>query len=268
MNELHSNEHQDDPDRNIEQPPAAIESRSPAINNPASSSDGKKKEKHWPQRIEAVCAVMLVLITGTYTYYTRGQLRLTREAVRQSKADNAAAIAAQQKLAQDSLIKSQENFDKSASDARDAFRDDQRAWVGPISITAPEVKAGSPIPTIGIVIKNSGKTPALRFASNITMRVFRKNEPFRPIFTSPTGPPSIDVVQPNMGMLLNTGAAKTPLTDTDITAFHNREFFIYFFGKLTYVDAFKRIHHTTFCVFYDPVTLKEMQSCNAYNTAD
>src|SRR5882762_3649802 len=72
MDANESNGHQDDPGSDTQQLPASIERRDTAIND-SNSNSGTKKEKYWPQRIETICAVLLVVITGTYTYYANKQ---------------------------------------------------------------------------------------------------------------------------------------------------------------------------------------------------
>jgi hypothetical protein len=95
MDATESGNHQDDPSRDVHQSPSAVERPRPAINNPTGESGTAKQKTNWPQRIEAVCAVMLVIITGTYTYYAAGQLhKMKRSTDAAEKAANAAASAA------------------------------------------------------------------------------------------------------------------------------------------------------------------------------
>src|ERR1039458_1794139 len=103
MNELENNDHQNDSHGDIEQPPAPIKRTHSAVNDSTGSNQSRKKETNWPQRIEAVCAVLLVIITGFYTFYARkqlkamqGQIAEMKNARAQSKLDNANAISAQQ----------------------------------------------------------------------------------------------------------------------------------------------------------------------------
>jgi hypothetical protein len=49
MNELNGSDHQSDPERDIQQPPAAVERANPAANDTASSNQPNKKESKWPQ---------------------------------------------------------------------------------------------------------------------------------------------------------------------------------------------------------------------------
>jgi hypothetical protein len=48
----------------------------------------REDKTNWPQRIEAVCAVLLVVITGAYTYYAAGQLHKMKRAVEAAEGAN------------------------------------------------------------------------------------------------------------------------------------------------------------------------------------
>jgi hypothetical protein len=78
----------------------------------------------------AIIGVLALSIYHGQLAVMSGQLAEMQEARKQSKVDNAAAIAAQQKIATDALIASQENFQKSSENAEAAFRNEQRAWIG------------------------------------------------------------------------------------------------------------------------------------------
>ena len=53
--------------------------------------DAGNRQEHWPQRVQAVCAFVLVLITGFYAYYARQQVKETQRAIIQT--ENLAARA-------------------------------------------------------------------------------------------------------------------------------------------------------------------------------
>ncbi|SRR6266478_2684424 len=88
MDAIESTDHQDDANRDIQQPPAAIEGQNPEVNSATGGNNGAKNEKYCTQRIEAVCAVLLVLITGTYTCYARKQWRASMDQVKASQDAN------------------------------------------------------------------------------------------------------------------------------------------------------------------------------------
>jgi hypothetical protein len=276
MNGFEGNEHQDDPDRDIEQPPAAVERHNTAVNNTARGNQGNKKKTNWPQRVEAVCAVLLVIITGCYTFYARkqlkamqGQITEMKNARAQSKLDSASAITAQQAIAQSALSASQTNFDKTSQNSEKTFRNEQRAWIGAIMVTNAVFKEDA-IPSYSIIVINSGKTPALHVHS-ITMNKSRpKGEKiefdYPPIIGKQIN--SDMVLQPGAQSSLNNGpseAGTLSKAQADIVA--SGDYWWWIYGKMTYQDAFKRTHHTKFCFIMTP-DLKYGQPCDTYNEAD
>jgi hypothetical protein len=108
------------------------------------SGGGQKQnpteQPHWIAYVEGCCDVLLVLITGTYTYYAAGQLH------KMKRATEAATSAAQ--TASDTL-----KF------TRDSFKDDQRAWLGVAEFHTIDFSAARGL-IVDISFFNSGKTPA------------------------------------------------------------------------------------------------------------
>ena len=258
--------HQSESNENIEQPPAPVERPHPTVNDPTGNNQRKKKEKNWPQRVEAVCAVLLILITGTYTWYTRGQLRLTREAIRQSRADNANALIAQQGIAQNALTASQENFMKSLKSSDNQSRLDQRAWVGHIDSSVSEVKEEAPI-TFKITLSNSGKTPALRVRTEISSAHGPATANFIPRYTKPTPQMrrGVGVIQPGGKAVIEQKTGPV----TYIEKLRDGANLYYVFGRIDYEDIFGRPHWTTYCLYIggEP-TLSLMFQCRSYNDVD
>jgi len=114
--------------------------------------------------ITALATVVIAILTGIYVHYSRAQWKVMRDQLAevrdtrlQSKADNANAIKAQQIIAQDSLAKSQANFEQGATASRESFRDDQRAWIGVSNEYITELSAQKF--TAAIEFFNSGKLP-------------------------------------------------------------------------------------------------------------
>jgi hypothetical protein len=81
---------------------------------------------HWADTAIAVFTGLMLITYITGNYFSCRQLRLTRDAMKQAKLDNAATISAQQAIAQSGLAASQQNFAKSSQDAQNSFRDEQR----------------------------------------------------------------------------------------------------------------------------------------------
>jgi hypothetical protein len=90
MDATESDKRQDNRGRELKNPPTSVKSQDPTVNSSTATKEchKHKKEKNWPQRIECVCAVALVFITGFYTYYAR----------QQAKSANTAAVDATQSL--------------------------------------------------------------------------------------------------------------------------------------------------------------------------
>jgi hypothetical protein len=275
MNEPKGNNHQDDPDRDIEQPPAPVEHQHAAVNDAAGDNRSNNKETNWPQRIEAICAVLLVVITGFYTFYARkqlkamqGQIAEMKNARGQSKLDNANAITAQQAIAQSALSTSQRNFDKTSQSAENTFRDEQRAWVGALATTDVVIKEGEP-PSFRVVVTNSGKTPALHLHFNVEAMSWLtgKRIKFTYLPVTKTAIVSNFVLQPGAQYFLQSGAPAPPLIKPQVDAITSGANTLWIYGKLTYEDVAKRLHHTKFC-FIMTADLKSGQPCDTYNDAD
>lgn len=73
MDEGISKPDQPNPKGNVEQVPAAIERQHETVHGPSAQHKCCHKHKNWPQRVEAVCAVLLVFITGFYACYAKSQ---------------------------------------------------------------------------------------------------------------------------------------------------------------------------------------------------
>jgi hypothetical protein len=100
MNQDEDSQIEDDGERNEQQIPSPIERQDNAIDNQDRQTQGQetkrpefnvRKRKNWPQRVEASCAVLLVLITAAYAWYARKQAIAATNAA--NAATNAAAAA-------------------------------------------------------------------------------------------------------------------------------------------------------------------------------
>jgi len=132
------------------------------------SAQRSRKFRKAPPWIEAACAILLVVITGTYTHYAgkqvtamQQQLQQMKTASDQAKIDNTSSITAQKEIAQNALTASQQSVDKSLGATIDNFHLDQRAWVAAIDVRGiPELDKPWEIVVTG---KNTGKTFARKF---------------------------------------------------------------------------------------------------------
>jgi hypothetical protein len=135
----------------------------------------RRKFRKAPPWIEALCAVLLVVITGCYTFYAARQANAAKKAARaaydaieEAKLENLAAITAQKQIAQSALDKSQRNFDLSQESNRKQLRLDQRAWIGEVNTTLKPTEVGKPI-CGDVHFVNSGKTVAKHLFPSVYM---------------------------------------------------------------------------------------------------
>ena len=177
---------------------------------------------------------------------------------------SAAASEAQAKATQDSIQSTIENF-----------RRDQRAWVGPTNFNLVKLTAPDPIEaTVDIV--NTGKSVAtdvrvtstlhpsdtvLDIAEYVKHPVKTERE-----ISHPRGlARSVFVIFPNETL---TMPGFTGSTDAlGIESIKNGRKYLYFFGEITYQDAFKIPHKTRFCGIYMPEASK-FSPCSSYSYAD
>jgi hypothetical protein len=186
----------------------------------------------------------------------------------QAKIDNAAAIIAQQKIAQDSLTKSQENLAKSSQNAETTFRDEQRAWVGALAVTDLVIAEDKP-PSFKVVLSNSGKTPALHLRFHVAEKFGIGSETIDFAYP-PIAKGAIEsdfVLQPGVQYFAQSGVATKSMTKLQVDAIAAGVMRVWIYGDLTYKDVSKRLHHTKFCFIESP-DLKNGQPCNTFNEAD
>lgn len=154
-----------------------------------------------------------------------------------------------------------------ASEALHAVRDgqrlDQRAWIGPASYVL-RFQEGSPF-YIGVRIRNTGKTPALRANAVIDytegVGQFTKQGM---VFRHKTL--AIGTVHPGADYTLNMFGT-LPLTAHDLAALRAGHHTIWAYGRIEYSDIFGSAHRSWFCVELDR-KLTEAASCDCCNDAD
>jgi hypothetical protein len=102
MTKRNRKKHQDyrqEEQRKAEAPMTTESDHAPARHGENSAQNRHGKEQgaappHWVAFVEGGCAVMLVLITGTYTYYTAGQLHKLKRATEAAEGANKIAATA------------------------------------------------------------------------------------------------------------------------------------------------------------------------------
>lgn len=181
--------------------------------------------------------------------------------------------------ADERLATAMENSVAQAGKALDATIEqnnlDQRAWVGVNSIVKPPGSTDSVIfvhpdvqPDFAVVIRNTGRTPALRVSHQMGWRTLFSKDRFIPLYGK-----QIDnnrsAMQPGQDITLTTGidSATPKISAAMIEAIRNGQLMLYLYGRISYQDIFGKSHNATFCVFLAK-TLNGFGGCSTYNDAD
>ncbi len=139
---------------------------------------------------------------------------------------------------------------------------DQRAWVGAKAMELSVFAADKPITGVAL-ISNSGKTFALDTVIRVWIHPFTKrvNQLPKPMLkeVSPM------VIFPNQETLIFVSTPEAP-QEADIAAIRDKKIILYLYGKITYLDVFRKPHTTEFCGFFDGK--KNFTACTFGNTAD
>lgn len=222
-------------------------------------------------KLEVVFAGIIATATFAYCCFSgwqlvllRQQIGLTQVAVQQAKTDNATAIDAQQKIAQNSLAKSQQNFQQSMDSASEQTRLDQRAWVSVTEVTGiPEVEKPW---HVQVLIRNTGKTVAkgVRLQS-ITEQVVKGKQPDYIPIQAPGAP---GVISPGSFAVNDIAVSKGAAVPQRIyDAYMTKDLRLFVSGTIRYMDIFGVGHVTKFCYFYS-VPEKLYFPCNSHNDAN
>lgn len=255
---------------------AASEPPAPRKENPVASKSTPGSESkegnprpHWADRIIAIFTGLIFLTYIASNYFACNQMNLTKKAIDQSAINNAAAILAQQKIAQDGLKASQDNFVKAQAAASEQLRLDERAWVTEVSISG-EPQIDQPF-AILVELRNTGKTPARHFQGKIVSDPSpRGAEPdlakLKAIRYTGSG-----ILAPNSSKFLTTyplkGSATEKLPKEGMDEVKAST--LYVFGRVEYDDIFDCHHWSTFCAFLDPrENYRKYSLCKQHNDAD
>lgn len=216
----------------------------------------------------AFCSILGGIISAWQAHIASRTIGEMQAARKQTKADNANAITAQQAIAQDSLAKSQTNFEKTSQNAENAFRADQRAWIG-ISAVNGEPTANE-IWKINIVYRNSGRTPARNLRGHTVFDpIKRGDEPhfsyagkpgFKGGMMTPSGDYSVTLIPTRDKSTGKPVKMTQPILD-EMTAGAEKDFV---HGEITYDDVFGCRHWMTFCYFWN-VDMSVFSACTPHN---
>lgn len=170
------------------------------------------------------------------------------------------------------LRQSQEAMDASNNQSKTALdatiadsKLDQRAWVGMIrAVLTPDttIKADSDA-VIGIVIENTGKTPALNTKPTVHWNLLGPSDPLVP--PSPKFAQSVTVFFPNSPVVISTEKVRFSATELEYMKQGTQVFKVW--GEISYDDIFKNSHWTHFCT-YLVKDLTGINACEEYNETD
>jgi len=181
---------------------------------------------------------------------------------------------------QDSVDTADRNTRTTITNAQDAFRKEQRAWIGVLDATTIDFAEGKPW-TVNISFFNSGRTPARNVHTSVRYRLSD---------TELAGPSPEDIKQltfrPAQSIApqarfnqflgyVASGRANTPSEMAGIQdlsskfqAIKDKKLFIYYFGILKYADSSGNQRETQFCIFLANPDTKQPGFCDSFNDLD
>ena len=260
-------------------------------NNPSPQSGFFKKTKitDW---IMVIATVVIACATAIYTNYAGKQWKVMSETLNEMKISGTtsknqvdsmitetnriassmeSANTQNKKSVEDSLAQSERVLNANIKTAEL----DQRAWVGVIMAKPPTLKdiSNKPVyikeglpPAIGVVLKNSGKSPALKVKTFIRLKTFPANIKFLPDY-SEIPKQSLAVIQPQETLTVAIQPSHSLIViASHINTIKSGESVAYLFGIITYEDIFRKRHETTFCLYLAP-SLDNFDVCDTYNDA-
>ena len=228
----------------------------------------EKKWGHNPDTwMVVLTAVLMVVGIGTAWIFYRqfGEMK-AQTAVLNQQAKQAAvdSVEATKRVEQQLDISRQQVSAAQANvkAVRQQMRQDQRAWIGAVKAMPFSLKEDTPV-RLGVVILNSGKSPALDVRGRLGALPLPKDKKFAAKYVEPFQ--HSGVLQPNMQITEWSGplTVNKPLLD----ALKRGDQILYFYGEATYSDIFKQSHRTTFCLYIQP-TLDGVIPCDTYSYAD
>ena len=225
---------------------------------------------------KALVLTGVLVASGTLFYAGAAifQICLMKYTAKQATVQTERLIAEANRIA-NSIEKTLEQSKKSLDASIEMARRDQRAWIGPIEVTpAWRDAANNPIfikegasAVFGVVIVNSGKSPALKVKSKIKFITLPADREFAPNYDKLQSQSSVVVIQPQMRLTVPTALSSKAVTASDINIIKNGGAILYLFGEITYEDVFKIPHLTTFCMALAP-TLDGFIAHKTYNDAN
>jgi hypothetical protein len=271
----------DEEGRHAEPPVSLTPAEAKPIPPEAHRKVAHNPEKNWWDKTKPFLETAGVLLLAIYTGYTIKMYDANRMASNAAKlaaetsyaqlflnkTNNATAISAQQQIAHDALVASQENLQKSIRASLQQFRLEQRAWVFVPSIQLDPPVAGRPI-LAKLNVANTGKTAATITTAKYTIYIVPKAE-FR-------GFPDVSYQPVPMGALLTPGIPTRveceghELTQYEVDAIKAGSASLYIYGFFNYEDVTLGKHSTGYCGRYNPTSDNFFQppECSGRNYAN
>ena len=232
--------------------------------------------------ILTISAILVAGLTGVVPWLTLIEIRngagdtytLAQAAKRQ--ADKAETISASIQQAADEMkitnSQAKDALDKTLRQSKQVLdasivnsRLDQRAWVGAIAISKPELAVRKDF-SASIEVANTGKTPAVKFSSLAQFQWVGNGAHLSPFYMVSGIPGSVSVVQPGMHASINT--PQIPITEAQFEAIKEGKLRLYVYGILKYEDIFGKPHMNKFCGYFSSQDMKFATSCDTYNEAN
>ncbi len=151
--------------------------------------------------------------------------------------------------------------------ARESFRLDMRAWVGPKYYNLKVFQAGKPI-TVEVGFTNTGKTPARNFSAFVVIHPSEKHlseGEMVKIFSQ------YGKLQQKSDVVFRSEEKSITVSTSDIAndqtveMVKSKQLFIYVFGELAYDDVFNNRHSTKFCGYYPSAKDRSFNICRDHN---
>jgi hypothetical protein len=145
-------------------------------------------------------------------------------------------------------------------------QEDRRAWLGILVLTDLVIKPGEEA-TGWVVAQNSGRTPALQVHTNASGESVPKDAVPDLVYRNPPVGVASNSVVPPQGTLKFRVRSGTTATQDQVNAIKNGTSVLYIYGKIRYLDIFKRQHDTIFCFVVEP-DLTSNDFCDHGNDAN
>ena len=220
----------------------------------ADTFNNHRHKEHWLNSMRFGVDVLTLFAVAFYAWVAYWQWDAMKRSVDETKRSADAAISAA------------DTAKKTFEEQVKIFQQDQRAWVGPVEIPRPVIKAGTKA-TFAAIITNAGKTPALNFKTLFAYVDLAPGQNLVPRYNlSKKAIPSVSTLLPSMRMVISIVTEDTT-NEEDVRRLATGERVLHAFGQLTYDDVFGRPHSTKFC-FYVLTDLTTARSCPEYNEAN